>query len=180
MKNLVPSQEAKDNAIENAQTANLVARKVYQIHTGDKGSKTGFDALKSANGGRLPHNLKRSGFIGFMAACGYCTVNNRGLLETNDQGDETLLRTVAGNTAVSYHKKEGNIDETGLTSDGLVWFNNAMQGQGIGGYDAEVKAVRAVRNVVSGKAKDATLELDGIKPVKIKRVSEVVHMVPAS
>ena len=168
MKNLVTTSEDREAAIDNAKEQSLVYTTVYPIHTGKGKSKNAIQQAYIAARCQKK-TVMRTMTVGALCASGFASVNNRGLLEVANDGDRDCLAALIGSRAVAHHTDAGNISDNALTEDGLVWFNNAMQGTGAGGYNTEVKAVRAARDVFKGKKQEAEIELDGVRKFTISR-----------
>lgn len=173
MKNVTTTKEDRDKALDSSKPV-LETIKAYQIHSGKGAEKTGLDLVRKAWGARK-NGIRTITIAGFIAA-GYCQLTKAGRLAASAGNcSPAMFRALVGKRPLSHHADR--IDESGLNSDGIVWFNNALNDAGAGGWNSEAAAVRVFRNLFTGQAKAGTVKLDGFRDLKIKRVSEVVHTV---
>jgi hypothetical protein len=175
MEKLIVDSKDLDKAITDAQPV-LDTIKAYQIHSGKPSEKSGLDFVRKTWGAKK-NGIRSITIAGFIAA-GFCQLTKAGRLEVSAGNcSPAIFAALVGSRPLSHHKSNGLWDDTGLTSDGIVWFNNALNDVGAGGWNSTAQAVRAFRSVFTGKSKEVTVKLDGFKDLKVKRISEVSHTV---
>lgn len=138
MKGLKTTEAARNAAMVAAQFVKVIAFAFFDAASG-KGAKTAYAYLEGTKGGGST-TMQRIATMAALIASGGASMTKAGRIEKGAGFSPQLFIQLASPSAYGYHKRNGNIDDSGLTSAGVNFFQGALNGEMTGGWNAEAES----------------------------------------